>query len=129
MTTYVFPEFVRSLIAGDFVLAMYPMNTSIGNSFSMEPTAIIKAGPQIRIRPVYVSNRLELQMQGSILFQQVSLSVGQTYYLVFSLHTAYVPATKMLVENRLAYTSFTVAEAVSSDFFRFTYPDNLIAKI
>ena len=129
MTTYVYPAFVRSLIANDFILAMYPMDTSIRTSTSMESAALVKAGPQVRVNPIHAAGRLDLRVQGSILFQGVTLSSGVTYYLMFSVHTNYFPATRILVENRLAYTAFTMEEAMSSNFLRVTYPDNLIAKI
>jgi len=88
-------------------------------------------GPTIRLQTKLLpfSEGMDILVPGTILFTNVTLQTWITYKLFFVIDHALLPNERYVEDNRIGYFDFSPVATVSSDFYKFTFTDNILARM
>jgi len=127
MTTYVYPETIRRMITSEYSLRVFPVWLDVRNSLNFTWTQFGQTQER-RVTPAMVGGRAVLRFPGALVFPNMTLSAGITYYLMVSMSFS-VSGNTHILQNRLAYSSFSLGESISNNLLRLEFPDNILVRI
>jgi len=129
---YIYPSFVYSVMRGSIRLREHNVRTEIRTDLNAGVAMNRQAmGPTIRLQTKLLpfDAGMDILAPGTILFTNVTLQTWITYRLFFVIDPGHLPNERYVEDNRIGYFDFSPTATVSSDFYKFTFPDNIIARM